>query len=178
MHLGHLIGEQNGPLWFKLDLVSVLLGYAPFVLHWDARFILDGELLLRGNARVARREEDLLVVKRDCRTVTESLKQDLLHVCRRVVEEELGPKVIESRRLWVELEADECERLACDLADRRVRFECTCRILHDAVLDRGIARVIQLHGLVNALVRAAVGEAHFVAAQLDHGDERLRAWGE
>ena len=97
MHLGHLIGEQNGPLWFKLYLISVLLGYAPFVLHWDARFILDGELLLRGNARVARREEDLLIVKRDCRTVTESLKQDLLHVCRRVVEEELGPKVIESR---------------------------------------------------------------------------------
>ena len=51
----------------------------------------------------------MLVVKRDCRTVAESLKQDLLHVCRRVVEEELGPKVIESRRLWVELEADECE---------------------------------------------------------------------
>ena len=178
MNLGHLIGEQNGSLWFKLHLVSVFLGHAPFVLYWNARFILDGELLLRGNARVAGREEDLLVLECNCWTITESLKQDLLHVCRRVVEKELGRKVIETRRLWVELKADECERLACDLANRRVRFECTCRILHDAILDRGIARVIQLHGLVDALVRAAVGEGHFVATQLDHGDERLRAWRE
>ena len=43
---GVLIGHQDGSLGLKLDLISVLLRHAPFVLYWDTRLILHWELLL------------------------------------------------------------------------------------------------------------------------------------
>lgn len=100
----------------------------------------------------------------------------MLHVRRRVVEKELGRKVVKTWRFWIELEADKSERLASNLANGWVRFECSCRVLHDVVLHWGIARVVQLHGLVDTLIRTAVGEGNFSVAQLNHGDERLRTW--
>ena len=88
----------------------------------------------------------------------------MLHVSRGVVEEELGRKVVETRRLRVELEADQGERLACYLTYRRVRLERAGCVLHDAILHWCVACVVQLYCLVDALVRAAVREADLCVA--------------
>jgi len=178
LDLGVLVRHQDGSLRLKLDLVSVLLGHAPFILDRDARLILDWELLLGGDTNVTGREEDRWVDKSHLRAITVALKHDLLHVCRRVVEQELGREVIETRRLGVELKADQGERLACDLANRRVRFEITRGVLHDAVLNRGITCVVKLDGLVDRLIGAARRELRLRVAHLDHGNEGLGARGE
>jgi hypothetical protein len=112
LHLCHLIGHQNCLLRFKLHLVSVLLWYAPLVLNWDARLIFDGEFLFGRDTRVTWREENLLVLESHLWAVAESLKQDLLHVRRRIVKQELSGKVVKSRSLWVELETNQSEGLA------------------------------------------------------------------
>ena len=47
LNLSHLIWHNDGPLRLKLDFIPVFLGYAPLVLHWDARLVLDWEFLFR-----------------------------------------------------------------------------------------------------------------------------------
>ena len=100
-----------------------------------------------------------------------------MHVSRRVIEEELGRKVVEARRLWVKFEADQSKGLARNLTDRWERLEGARRVLHDAILHWCVACVVQLHGLVDTFIWTTVGEADLRVAQLDHGDEGLRAGG-
>ena len=50
--------------------------------------------------------------------------------------------------------------------------------MHDAVLNGGIARVVELDGLVNRLIRAAGWELRLGIAHLDHRDEGLGARSE
>ena len=72
----------------------------------------------------------------------------------------MGAEVVESWGFRVELKANEGEGLSSDLADRREAFESACRVLHHIVLNGGVASVVELHGLVDRLVRAAIGECH------------------
>ena len=109
LNSGVLIGHQDGSLGLKLDLISVLLRHAPFVLYRDARLVLHWELLLGGDTNVTGREEDLRILERHLGVVTVALKQDLLHVCGGVVEQELRSEVVEAGRLRIELKADQGE---------------------------------------------------------------------
>ena len=101
----------------------------------------------------------------------------MLHVSRGVIEEELGRKVVEAWRLWIKFEADQSKGLACNLTDRWERLKGARSVLHDAILNRCVACVVQLHGLVDTLVWTAVGEADLRVAELNHRDEGLRARG-
>ena len=109
--------------------------------------------------------------------VTVPLQKHLLHVGRGIVEQELGRKVIETGRLWVELEANQSERLAGDLTDRGIRLERACCVLHDRVLHGGITCVVKLDCLVDGLRWATGRESQLAAAHLDHRNERLGTWG-
>ncbi len=102
---GLLVGHQDCSRWIKADLVPVFLWDSPLILDWNAGLILHREFLLARDSHVAGREKDLLVVEGDLRCVTVALKEDLLHVSRRVVEQELRVEVEESWRLGVELKA-------------------------------------------------------------------------
>ena len=100
----------------------------------------------------------------------------LLNVRRVVVEDELCQEVVVSRLARIELEADNAEALAVNKADVRERLECLSGILQDLVVNGRIARVLNLDSLVHRLTRATRREVHHLRrAELDHGDECLRA---
>ena len=94
---GGLVRSQDVSPGVKANLVLVLRRDLPGELNRDARLITDRELLLRRDAYIARREEELRVLKCHSRAVAETLEQDRLHVGARVVEEELGGEIEESR---------------------------------------------------------------------------------
>ena len=118
----------------------------------------------------------MLVLEGHLRPIAVTLKQNLLHVRTRVVEQELGIEVVESRRLWLELKADESERFSTDLTDSRESLEGAGCVLHNLVLNGRVASVVQLDSLIDRLGRAARREGNLGVAHLDHGDEWLGTW--
>ena len=77
-----LVGHKASPLWLEAHFVAVLFRHAPLILHRNARFVLNLELLLRRYANVTRWEEDLLILQSDLRAIAVSLQKHLLHVLR------------------------------------------------------------------------------------------------
>jgi hypothetical protein len=65
------------------------------------------------------------LLEADCRRIAITLKLDLLHVDGGVVEDELSRKVVEAWCLWIELNYNNLEGLACYLTHLREDLECT-----------------------------------------------------
>jgi hypothetical protein len=72
------------------------------------------------------REEQLVLGKADCWGIAEALDLYLLHVYLRVVENELGCKVVESWRFRTEFYYNNLERLSSDEADLWENFKSVC----------------------------------------------------
>ena len=87
----------------------------------------------------------------------------------------MGREVVESWCLWVEFKTDQCKRLSCDLTDGRVRFEIASRVLHNVVLHRCVACVIELNSLIDRFFRTAWREGYLRVTHFDHRNEGLGA---
>ena len=96
MHRAGFVGHKHCSNRLEADLIAILLRDSPLILDRGARLVLDRELLLGRNTDVAWWEEQLLVLECHLRSIAVALKQNLLHVCTGVVEQELGIKVVEA----------------------------------------------------------------------------------
>lgn len=179
-YLGFLVGQQVCFLWGKFDLVSVFFRHFPFVLEGDSRSVLHHDLLFRGHSSVDWWEEQFVIIAQLQRWfVAVSHQTHLLDIGWVVVVNALGDEVIVTSTLGVELKAHQAKSFALDQAHWRVGFESATRILENFVVDRSIAGVRNLNGLVHRFVRAAGGEDHVVGGiNFDHGNEGLRSWRE
>ena len=83
---------------------------------------------------------------------------DLLDIRRIVIEHELHHEVVVSRRLWIELEADEAKSLPLDEASWWISLEGARGILLDLVIGGRVAGVDELDGLIDRFVWSARGE--------------------
>jgi len=117
--------EQN-LIGLKSDLILILFGHSPFILHRNPRIILHLELLFCMHTNKCWGEEQLVLGEADCWGIAEALDMHLLHVYLRVVENELGCEVVESWRFRTEFDYNNLERLSSDKADLRENFKSVC----------------------------------------------------
>ena len=126
---------------------------------------------------VNRREEQLVLREGDLWGVGAALKVNGLQVGAAVVEDNLRGKIEEASGLGREFVSDQREGLSFDQAQLREGSERIGGVLEHFEQAWRIAGVADADGLVDRLKWAARLEVDPVAAQLDHGDERLRARG-
>lgn len=117
--------EQN-LIGLKNDLILILFGHSPFILHRNPRIILHLELLFGMHTNKCWREEQLVLGEADCWGIAKALDLYLLHVYLRVVENELGCKVVESWRFRTEFDYNNLERLSSDEANLWENFKSVC----------------------------------------------------